>query len=433
MRCIAPDATRRLGVSTAVDLAFGVLFTVAFLGAQTALAVQEVQTGGVPHVMNGPTPRDGIEPLRLEELWSAGGEEDEMIFGLVTKVCADEEGNIYVLDAQLNVVHVYSPDGELLRTLFGEGEGPGEIRDARDMVLLPDGRVAALQEFPGKLVFVDRDGMPAGALPLYKQSPEVGGSPSLTCGFSGGGYIVLSGTWNVYGSEPGIQQRTNFLSRFSADGNEEIRYCESLTQYNFNDLVFDEKVHVPAFWMNAAVGPDGRVYVAPYQDRYEIHVHAPDGELERVIEREYTRWKRTDAERRRVRGMIESATNGMPFEVKISVEEYEPDIVYIQRGLRLRADGTLWVLTSRGLREQAPGIMVTFDVFDPNGVFVKQVAVACEGNSLWDGIFFADPDRVVVVKGFTDAVAAQFGRGARLSDEEPASGEMRVICYGVRR
>ncbi len=46
----------------------------------------------------------------------------------------------------------------------GEGDGPGEVRGPRDMVLMDDGRVGVVQEVPGKMIFVDRLGNPAGDL-----------------------------------------------------------------------------------------------------------------------------------------------------------------------------------------------------------------------------------------------------------------------------
>jgi hypothetical protein len=81
---------------------------------------------GVTHVKNGSTPTGGVQARRMNELWRVGGEDDEeILFGLTTKVCTDGRGRVYVLDSQLNRVLVFSPDGEFSHTLFREGEGPG--------------------------------------------------------------------------------------------------------------------------------------------------------------------------------------------------------------------------------------------------------------------------------------------------------------------
>ena len=39
-----------------------------------------------------------------------------------------------------------------------------------------------------------------------------------------------------------------------------------------NMPVFDEDVHIPGFWWNSTVGPDGRVYTAPALDAYERYL-----------------------------------------------------------------------------------------------------------------------------------------------------------------
>ena len=69
-------------------------------------------------VENGPTPRDGIDQLELEEIWRHGGEDDEdVLFGLVSSVITDADGLLYVLDSQLAQVNVFSPDGELVEII----------------------------------------------------------------------------------------------------------------------------------------------------------------------------------------------------------------------------------------------------------------------------------------------------------------------------
>ena len=49
----------------------------------------------------------------------------------------DDDGNIYLLDSQLSEVKVFSPDGEPLKTLSREGDGPGEFRALSSVHVLP--------------------------------------------------------------------------------------------------------------------------------------------------------------------------------------------------------------------------------------------------------------------------------------------------------
>jgi hypothetical protein len=62
---------------------------------------------------------------------------------------------------------------------------------------------------------------------------------------------------------------------------------------------------------------------------------------------------------------------------------------------------------------------------------LEQVAVACEGDPRVDGLFFVGENSFVLVKGYLDALASQFGRTTAYSelDEEPAP--MEVIYFTV--
>ena len=399
--------------------------TAAF--ARSAPAAETVMVDGVPHVRNGATPRDGIVSLQLEEQWRIGSEEEDVLLGLVTRVCEDDAGNLYILDAQLSQVHVYDRGGTKLRTLFREGEGPGEIRGPRDLVLLDDGRVGAVQEMPGKLIFVDRMGIPAGTLRIGGAGVELGGFCQTFSAFAGSDLLVIAGFIQTPGQKSGHMEQTSFLASFDATGKETTRFCETVNDIDFADFTFDELRHLAAYWWNTAIGPDGRVYVAPYLDRYEIHVLAADGTLERVIERESEPWLRTAEEREHFAEAVRAIYHGAPIEVGVAASNYEPTILYLQRGLRVNADGTIWVLTTRGVREQAAGVMATFDVFDPHGEFVRQVAVRAPWDGRRAGVFLFDDDHAVVITGYTDAMMAQFSGGHLSVDVADEAASMEVI------
>jgi len=390
---------------------------------------EETIINGISTVRNSSVPSHGHETIRLVEQWRAGGEDDDMVFGLITQVRTDEDGYIYLLDAQLCEVYIYSPDGEFVRSIFREGDGPGEIREPVDMLIFEDGSVGAAHEFPALITIVDKQGNPAGSLQLGGDDPTARSSMSLIGCNANGGNIVISGTHFNMSDTPGIQDRTNFLASFSSNGNELVRYMDNETQYNFTDFSFIEREHTPHFWWGFSVGWDGRVYVPRSRDEYAINVYTKDGTLERVFERESITWNRTNEEKTRMRTLIEGATSGSPGEITIVVEDTEPAIAYFQRGLRLASNGNLWVLPSRGLREQPEGVFVTYDVFDPNGHFLKQVSVECNGNPMSDGLFIINEDRAVMVRGYLDALAAQFGRGVTFTEDGEEPALMEVIYY----
>ena len=80
-------------------------------------------TAGTP---DGP---DVIVSAVTEELFTVGSVagDDWDIFGNVGSVHFDAESNLHILDDQADHVFVVGPDGSLVRTVGGSGEGPGEF------------------------------------------------------------------------------------------------------------------------------------------------------------------------------------------------------------------------------------------------------------------------------------------------------------------
>jgi len=401
---------------------------------QTAMAGAPAREmiDGVPHVKNGNTPTGGVQALRMNELWRVGGEDDEeLFFGLTPKVCTDGEGRVYVLDTQLSQVRVFSPGGELSRTLFREGDGPGEVRRPWDMFVLGDGRVGALQEFPGIAILVDDEGTPAGQIRVG--SP--GGDPFSLIGCRAqGAHILMSGLSQSAGDTPGISNRTFFLSSFGDDGRETHRYCESKAVYDFGNFKYSEREHIPTFLYCFDVGADGRCCVAPDRDAYAIHVFDPAGRPELVIERDYEPIDRSDREYEDLRQALDAGLSTAPFAFELTVERRAAAISYFQRGLRMREDGSIWALSGRGIRDLPDAVFAVFDVFDPSGEFVEQVELRGPGDPLEDGIFFAGPDRILVVKGYMESMMTHYGGGVRPTDDDPdAEPDMAVICYQLEK
>jgi hypothetical protein len=396
--------------------------------AATASAGEITLVDGIPHIMNPAQPPEGVQTIELEELWRAGGEDDDVFFGFIGKVCCDEQGKVYILDSQVCRVYVYAPDGRLLRTLFREGDGPGEVRRPRNMALLGDGTVGVIQEFPGRMVRVDRENNPAPEINLMNGSG--GGAVALDGCFAGGPTLLFSGV-RIQQAVQGVQQREAFLSIYSLAGEELTRLASRPGVRDFNDFVFSEKSEMPGFYWANEVGRDGRVYTAPRRDEYAIEVYSPQGELERVIRREYEHLKRDRDARRRLHDLLDSIFSAVPFEYRIEIEDDEYDILAMQRGVRVRDDGSLWILPGRGAYEQPDGVMLTFDVFDAEGHFRRQVAVRGDHDGVWDGFFFVGEDRAVVVTRQIEAIGAQYGDGAVALSEEEGSA-MEVICYRLR-
>lgn len=392
--------------------------------AAMANAGEIITQDGATIVRNGPSPSGGVETLQLKELWRAGGEDDEAIFGLITQVVVDEAGTIYLLDTQLSEVKVYSPDGENIATLSREGDGPGEIRTPVDMFFTPEGNLGLMQTFPGKVVIIDLEGNPVGNYTPGSADPTQGGFLVLQDAKSSGDSYIMCGI--SISQAPTGQIRTSFLSAFDGEGKETIKYLEKADEWDFTNFALNEKDQYFVNFRRWALGPDGRIYGVPERNEYRIHVMNSDGTPDRIIERVYESLPRDEEGMAFINNAMAAAARQFPFEIETGVETTEPDF----SSLLVREDGNLWVSTSRGSRDQDDGIIATYDVFDPEGHFIKQVKVAAQGDGAEDGIIFAGPDRVVIITGFLDAVLALQGGGAS-GEEEEEPAPMEIICYAI--
>ncbi len=383
---------------------------------------KEVEREGVKIIANPAKPMEEPKTAKLEELWRIGGDTDDEdeFFGVIADIQAGKDGNLYVLDVQLAEVKIYSADGEFVRSIGREGEGPGEFRLPAGMFFTAGGNIGVMQVQPGKIVLLSPTGEPAGEHPIPK-SPD-GTFIQLVGGKAGGGNLVLAAAINAFAE--GRFDQTRYLAAINASGEQTTRYCEDKRTIEMVNAVLDD-MEWDTFDRRWLVGNDGRVYATVTYPDYRIHVWNPNGSLIHVIERDYTHRKRTAEEKEVVTTMMNIFARRMP-NCTVRITDYTKDI----ESIFVLDDGSLWVLTSDGSRDRPEGALGVFDVFDAKGRFVRQVTLQGQGEPLTDGYFFVG-DRLYVV---TDLLQAYMslqagGESFALGDEEPEP--MAVICYKI--
>ncbi len=380
---------------------------------------------GVPRIENSAEPRQGVHKLELEELWRVGGEDDEEnIFGIVNRALVDEDNNIYLLDAQLSQVSVFDSDGELIKVLGKEGEGPGEFRGPVDMAFLPNGNLGVCQAFPGKVIELGMDNTPAGTWQLG--DPTSGGFFILRALKAGGGNVVAGGTKQAFDQTTGEIRRKNFVGIMAEDGSLSSTFTEVEHIMNLSNLKLDEMQIIESADRRFDVGLDGKTAVAIPRYGYEVSVFSADGQLERVFTREYESWKRDERARTMWQNIFDTIQRNQAPNAEIHIEDFQPDVEF----LRVAGDGSIWVLTSKAMWDSPEDIFSSYDVFSPEGVYEKKYDIICEGDPVEDFLFFAGDDLAFVVTGFWDAALSQFG-GAGGTDEGEEPEPMTVICYKV--
>jgi hypothetical protein len=339
---------------------------------------------------------------------------------VLSQIASDEDDNVYLLDAQLNEVMIFSPDGEFIRSIGREGEGPGEFRRASDMFLTVDGNVAVLQRMPGKIVVLTPEGEPVGNLPVPE--PEDGGMQMFARGCLSGDNVILS--TNRFARNDAGFEMTMALIAVDASGAQTAAYLTRSDKNDFANMVFDEKTGIGALVWNA--GSDGRVFTSDNFDAYRIQIWNPDGTPERVIEREYESRERSDEEMKRSTPVIRIRRGNRAQSPEVKTSKTDRDVQQIFP----REDGSVWVLSSKGAFDVEDGVIAAFDVFDRGGQYTRHVTVNGEGSYRDDG-FYVVKDRLYVVTGLRSARRAMFGGSEGETEEEDTGEPMSVICYDL--
>jgi hypothetical protein len=365
----------------------------------------------------------GPETVDLTEIWRVGGEDDEIFFGSVVAIRTDADGNILVLDGQLSEVQVYSPEGEHLRTVFREGDGPGEIRQPNDLFVTEDGTVCVLSGFPGKIIKVDAEGTPAGQAAFSQGADSQVPMGVLNRGFDLPEGILLCGIRMVFGGA--ITNQTYFLTMCSDEGVEEVVLVEKENPVDYSNFVMTE-AGLDFVWSRVAVGPQGKIYVAPERNEYEIKVFDKTGSQTGTISRDYTQGERTKEEVKASRQVLEAIAAYYPRPpLRYETEETAPAIA----GIWATDDGRIWVQTGDSGKNTPDGTWVVLDVFGPDGKFEKQVALPGSYQARQDGLYLQPDGLVIVVVGALDAFLNQQAVSSDEGEGESTAQPLEVICY----
>ena len=261
----------------------------------------------------------------LEQVFAIGtfdGEEWEM-FGGISGLGFDAEGNLYVFDRQNSHVVVVDNTGRHIRTMGRAGDGPGELRMPSGFVVMRDGSVVIADLGHRAYTLFDPEGGYDHMI-TFRQSdiiqmsqllavPE--GNELITGGGSSTARIAM-------GPGGGAPPTTRPIERISLSGDEEVRQVvvdawlpprESAPQrlsgggMSFRAATSGSRTFEPG--LHVGTLPDGGVAYAD-SSTYAVKIASREGSPERVIRRPFQPEPVTDdieeAERERQLAELES-------------------------------------------------------------------------------------------------------------------------------
>ena len=379
---------------------------------------------GVRYVKNGAEPARGQRTLHLEPIWRVNVEEEEVLIGVITAVLAGPAGTTWLADHQLGQVFVYSAQGEYLRSLSREGEGPGEVRSPDGLLWLPDNSLGITDSKPGKITQLDPDGTPKSSLHLKLADGEPMGASQLSEAQFLAGTLAICGTEFRFGNGAPTQNR--FFGIYDLAGSEVCRLWEAPTGFDFEARTYDELKNYFVDRGTWTIDKSGRVHFAPERNHYVIHVHDAEGQLEQVYERQYSLWRRSSAEKAEAAAGASMRINGEPVEIQSKVDDFAPAIATIETG----ADGNIWVLPSHGTREQTEGVFRTYDIFDADGHFQEVVRLAVDIDDEKDRLHRLADGRWIILRNIISALESMYADYREDATEELSTEEeaLEIVC-----
>lgn len=382
-----PDPNRR-----AIALCLSLMAPLAVIGGPPAFAADTVTLPAEPR---------SARTVVLEPVWSLGAEEDDVLLGVVETGVLDDAGNVLLMDDQLVHVLVVSPTGEVTATLGREGDGPGELRNIGG-IFVHDSLVGMVQGFPGKVVYVDREGVPAGGFSLG--ADEAGGHYSIRDLRSTGTALVgrLESTSIDFESDQASTRAT--LSVLGFDGTAGCDLVSHQVTRGIMDIVIDEAAEWAAFdaW---AVSPEGKVATVAERDAWVIQVHSLAGEDLGTLKRSFVPRQRTDEEKEAATAHISLAVATGRSNITRRALDTDPAIVDVQYA----RDGRLFVTSCHHAPPQLePGVVACYEVVAPDGSHFEELTLTYRGfDSRRDVVIFLDGEQFLIVHNYQGAREAE--------------------------
>jgi len=277
---------------------------------------------------------------------------DQTVLGSITDMDLLPNGNILVLDEQVNQILEFSPDGSLARTIGRDGQGPGEIRGAIEFEVTSDGQIWVLDYGNRRITRWDSDGEVVGSNLLGEVLGQPMGWPHEFVINDAGVFLKTS---QFMPGEPVHVFRLHEDLRGVADTLVAVAPTPEASTCQFCPI---------------SVGPSGRVY-APKGDTFSVVSEiGRNGEQVSALRLEgVPPVRRSEAEMDRLR----AAMARLPIPEGVSVPEptFSPFLSRFGRhAIGFDAQGTIWLAP-----KVAEGAPTVFFLFDSRGQLLTSIRV----------------------------------------------------------
>ncbi len=342
-------------------------------------------------------PACGIRRVEMEKIWRAGGDDSEVIFGMVVQIIEGLDGHILVLDFLQSKIFKFGLNGELVREWDVSGEGPGMVNNPINLFSADNGNLGLVQLFPGKIELLT-----SSFEYLRTVHPKISDSSASAVSYffdviPYGQDFLIVGENTVLDKE--LLLRESFVGIYDPNGNKQISILEQKRVQDWAQFEFNEDEIHQVKYRQVATRNDGIIFVPTSRTGYQITGFNPNGNADIHITRDYPSHKRTAREKEFYAADFAKQATGS-VNPKIKVSSVDPDIEM----MRVSDNGELWVTNSCSHLSDETCVFSIVDVFDRNGLFIRQDYILIEGEHPSGRLFWLSDEKCVLVTGLKDAL-----------------------------
>lgn len=334
-------------------------------GPETNASVEVID--GIEFIHNTETPIHPDKTVLFEKDLSISSEDEEgnIVLFDPRQYLVDSDENIYISESSDQVIKVFSPDGEYIKTIGAKGDGPGEFQSIGYLGFTPEGSFVVLDIQARRTNLFDASG-------LFLKSFTWQNFISRAFLFKNNSYIYQE---NVYGENR--QDRKLFVSEIDYDGDEirsygEFTLAQVKTVREGNSGVSMGIPHSPE---SIFAGDQNRGWFYHcLNNQYIIEVYDNTGKIFRKIDRPYEPVPFTDKERKEYQARYENNVNERFNEMfKKLIKEMElPKVKSITTRMLVDDESYLWLQTYEQKKE-GDQIITAYDVFNAEGHYYAKV------------------------------------------------------------
>ncbi len=331
------------------------LIPLLFFYCKPTKEIERYMKDGVEVVVNHLEPyqiKGEPTTLHLEEEFTIDTEKDyiaERGLAGIDDFDVDSEGNIFCLyhRGKENCIYKFDKNGSFVNAFGRSGQGPGELLGA-SMSINSRNEIIIQNVFQSKLIILSSDGN------LIHEIPRPGNLPARKQ-MENENYF----TYMVEIIQTGIGQAV--WSILSPEF-EKIKDIEK-------QGIQEGAIHKFYYEVHVSYATEKNIYIGKKSQPYEVWVYNAEGDLKRIIKKDYRPIKVSDEYKKKIKEKEEMEKEGRrPPPGRFYVPEYWPAIY------ELFADEAGWLFVMTYEISSNPREFV-YDIFNPDGLFIGKMSL----------------------------------------------------------